>query len=266
MTVTTYRKAGFAAALGAALAALTIAAPLASASLTSPPPKPGDTQMHWYHWHPSTRALQARAVQFGSSAVLGLESMQDLSSLRASYGFRHVQTIPALRAAEVSVDRAQLHELLANAPTDPRLRYVSPVGPRRQTLAMPNDPLLHTLDGSTGLPYEWQFAAAHVDRALDLSRGSRSIVVGTIDTGAADVPDLAGKVDGRWGFAQDGSPIPESRPGGNDEVGHGTAVASLIAANVDDGFGMAASAARRTLSPSTPAGSRGSPIRRRRSR
>ena len=62
-------------------------------------------------------------------------------------------------------------------------------------------------------------------------------MVGTIDTGVADVPDLAGKVDARWTVAQDGTLTRD--PGGNDVVGHGTAVASLIAANVDDGFGMA---------------------------
>jgi subtilisin family serine protease len=159
--------------------------------------------------------------------------MGDLRSLRARYRFKVVHVIPELHAAVVRVDRS----LMANASGDPRIRYVTPLGPRRRLTAMPNDPLLSLVDATTGLPYEWQFAPSHVDHALDLSPGSPTIVVGTIDTGAADVPDLAGKVDARWTVAQDGTLTRDS--GGNDVVGHGTAVASLIAANDDDGFGMA---------------------------
>jgi subtilisin family serine protease len=104
-------------------------------------------------------------------------------------------------------------------------------------LATPNDPMLSTIDPSTGLPYEWQFAAANVGPALELSPGSPSIRVGVIDTGAANVPDLAGKVDDRWTVSQTGK-LTHDR-GGNDSAGHGTATSSLIAANVGDGFGMA---------------------------
>jgi hypothetical protein len=39
--------------------------------------------MHWYHWHPSTRSRQARAEQVGSMAMLGLESMDDLSLIES---------------------------------------------------------------------------------------------------------------------------------------------------------------------------------------
>jgi serine protease len=84
------------------------------------------------------------------------------------------------------------------------------------------------------LPAEWQFDAADVAPALSLSPGSPSVVVGTIDSGAADVPDLAGKVDSRWTVSAKGRVSREAHA--TDYVGHGTAVASLIAAN---GFGMA---------------------------
>ena len=133
--------------------------------------------------------------------------------------------------------RPAVHVSPVAASWDRRVRYLAPLGSTRRLAAMPNDPLLSTIDSTTGLPYEWQFARSHVDRALELSAGSPTIVVGTIDTGVADVPDLAGKVDARWTVAQDGTLTRDA--GGNDVVGHGTAVASLIAANVDDGFGMA---------------------------
>jgi subtilisin family serine protease len=206
--------------------------------LISPPPKLGGRAMHWFHWHASARTPQSRTEDFGSVAVLGLESMHDLESLRDAYGFDRVQAFPALRAAEVSVDAAQLHALLAKAPTDPRIRYVAPVGASRRVLDMPNDPLLRSVDPNTNRPYEWQFSASGVDRALNLSRDSPTIVVGTIDSGAADIPDLEGKIDGRWFFTA-GAASADPPEGEFDATGHGTAVASLIAANVDDGFGMA---------------------------
>jgi subtilisin family serine protease len=236
MTTISHSKARFGAALIVAIAALAIAAPLAGASLNSPPRSSG-RQMHWYRWHPSTRALQARGAKFGSTAVLGLESMSDLASLRDNYDFERVRAMPALHAAQVSIDRAQLLALLAQAPNDPRLRYVSPVGPKRRAMSMPNDPFLSMIDGRANLLSEWQFAASHVDRALDLSHGNPGIVVGVIDTGVSDIPDLAGKVDSLWTVT--GNEITQAPPEGNDDYGHGTAVASLIAANVDDAFGMA---------------------------
>ena len=185
-------------ALGLAFAAF--AAPAAAmpnetsspAQPISPPPKVGEP-MHWFHSPLSARRLQSRAAAFGSVAMLGLESMRDLASLRDEYGFDRVHAIPELHAAEVSVDSTQLRSLLAHAPGDRRLRYVSPVGPSRSTLGPPNDPLLWTPDPVLGIPYEWQFGVAGLDRALELSPGSPAIVVGTIDSGVARVPDLAAR-------------------------------------------------------------------------
>jgi serine protease len=203
--------------------------------LISPPPRLKGRTVHWFHWHPS-RELQGRAGQFGSAAVVGLESMHDLAALREQYGFERVLAIPGLDAAEVSVTPAELQALLTNAPSDRRVRYVAPLGPTRKLLRLRNDPLLRTVNTFTNAPYEWQFAATHVDRALNLSQGSPTILACTIDTGVADIPDLAGKIDGRWYFAGQRA---ASGSDGTDVQGHGTAVASLIAANNDDGFGMA---------------------------
>lgn len=237
MAATTHGTSRFAAAVVAAFAVLALAAPRAAASPTSPPPRLQDRHMQWFRWHPSGRVLEASTAGFGSTAVIGLQSMHDLASFREAYGFTHVRAITSLHAAEVSVDDAQLQTLLAAGPSDPRVRYVSPLGPTRRALGMPNDPLLHSLDDRTSLAEEWQFAASHVDRALDFTTGDPGIVVGTIDTGAANVPDLAGKLDSLWSVT--GTTVSQSPQAGNDDYGHGTAVASLIAANVNDGFGMA---------------------------
>src|SRR5438093_2575301 len=210
--------------------------PLATPSLISAPPTIHQ-RMRWFRWHPTARSLQAR--HFGSTVVVGLDSMRNLASLRRRYGFERVQAIPALRAAEVTVDAAEQQKLLADATTDQRIRYVSPVGPSRHVASVPNDPLVRTLDAWTNLPFEWQFDVSHVGRAFDFSRGNPGIVVGIIDTGTDDVPDLHGKIDALWTVDPDGTLTPVPVAQGNDDFGHGTAVASVIAATVDDGFGMA---------------------------
>ncbi|MGZ8693945.1 MAG: S8 family peptidase [Gaiellaceae bacterium] len=222
-------------AVAGVVAALFLA-PAAPAATVAPAASPQHVApMHWFDWHGAAR-VQGR---FGSTAVIGLTSNAALRTLRERYAFERVHALPQLRAVEVRVTRAQLRTLLRSAPTDPLIRYVSPLGASRRPLAMPNDPLVSMIDPATMLPFEWQFEAAHVDRALDFTAGSASVLVGTIDTGVADIPDLAGKIDSRWNISTDGPLTPIQVTGGNDVQGHGTAVASLIAANVGDGFGMA---------------------------
>ncbi len=241
MTRTTHR---FVRAVSTVLAALLLSAPFAPAAAaafdTAPvtlTPPTLQRQFHWYHWHPSARVLQGRAGEFadlstfGSTAVIGLESNRDLQALRDDYGFDRVKAIPELHAAQVSVDPAHLDGLLSAAPNDARIRYVSPLGKPRHLLHVRNDPLLQKINPELKLPFEWQFAASRVDLAMNLTHGSSTILVGQVDTGVADVPDLRGKVDGRY--------YADGLTNGYDVIGHGTAVASLMVANVDDGFGMA---------------------------
>src|SRR3954464_14190792 len=168
-------------------------------------------QMHWYHWHPGA----VRQQHFGGRAVVGLRSMSDLPAVRKDYGLRQVRAIPPLKAAEIRFDRG----LVTRASHDARIRYISPVGPTRHTLAMAHDPLLTTVDPATALPYEWEFGAAHVDQALQYTHGSSSILVGTIDTGLADVPDLAGKIAGRWDISLDGTLTAVPAEGDDDDAG-----------------------------------------------
>src|SRR5262245_63441783 len=109
------------AAFFAALAALALAAPAGGATDRepgiSPPPRVDGYQMHWFRWQPSTRTLQS-VGQFGSTAVVGLESMRDLAALRAAYGLDRVHAIPELHAAEVSVDPMELRALLERGVDD----------------------------------------------------------------------------------------------------------------------------------------------------
>src|SRR3954451_6136095 len=171
-------------------------------------------------------ALATSSGAFGGVAVLGVAHNDDLPALRAAYGFSVLRAIPSLRAAEIRVGST-------SPARDSRVRYLSRVTTAHHTLSVFTDPLLVQIDPTTERPYEWQFAAANVGPALEISAGSASVVVGTIDSGAADIPDLAGKVDSRWTVSAKGKVTLAK--GAIDDIGHGTAVASLIAAN---GFGM----------------------------
>src|SRR5262249_48150227 len=80
--------------------------------------------------------------------------------------------------------------------------------------------------------YEWAFHLVGADAALTLSKGDPSILVGIVDSGVSNVPDLHGKVaetfwDTRTNVSAD------------DVVGHGTFVSSVIGAANDDGIGLA---------------------------
>jgi len=217
------------------------ASPAAAAAHAGPREATGAAaaKTQWLRSRPADAGRARGAAGSDSTAVIGLRSMSDLRALRTRFRFERVRPIPALRAVEVSVDRAVLRRLLAVAPGERRIRYVSPDRAKRRVLELPDDPLLQTIDPLTAWPYEWQFAAARVDRALEFTPGDARVVVGIIDTGVTAVPDLAGKIDGLWSVAPNGRVTADSLADGNDDIGHGTAVASLIAANVDDGFGMA---------------------------
>jgi subtilisin family serine protease len=185
--------------------------------------------MRWARWTPSPRMLQSRS-QFGSRAVIGVTSAGVLAAVEADYGITASVPLPALRAAEISVDDASLKELLTKGAHDPRIRYVEPINSLAYDHAR-NDPYLTTLNPAINAPWEWQFGASHVDLALNLEQGSPSVIVGVVDSGVADVPDLKGKVPEGWYFTSEGIDAV-------DIEGHGTAVSSLIAANNDDGVGM----------------------------
>jgi subtilisin family serine protease len=120
------------------------------------------------------------------------------------------------------------------------VQQVSP-NPLRLTQNVPGDP---------EFPKQWGLAEIHCDTAWNLQTGDPSVVVAVLDTGVdPQHPDLAPALlpgknfvnlnddsapDGwRWeGTLQPG-------PGAADEVGHGTHVAGIIAAQIGNGLGIA---------------------------
>ena len=119
---------------------------------------------------------------------------------------------------------------------DPAVSAVEPDSTGRVGFA-PNDSLYLT-DPTNGLG-QWGIRKAHVDQAWDLIRGSGAVIVAVIDTGIdTNHPDLAGVA--LPGTTIVTSPDPTCAPGSTiDDNGHGTHVAGLIAANGNNGIGIA---------------------------
>lgn len=190
------------------------------------PPTPLRTPMHWTRQAPGSTPTASYA---NGRAVIGVAAGVDGPSLARSLGLRVVTSLPELRLVEVAASPTTLSAVAQRA--DPRIRYVEPL-----TMAEPahtrDDPLTYEIDPATGVPYEWQFHAIGADQALNLTRGDPSILVGVVDSGIADVPDLSGKVaETFWD--------PSLHSSAADTIGHGTFVSSIIAARNDDGFGLA---------------------------
>jgi subtilisin family serine protease len=65
-----------------------------------------------------------------------------------------------------------------------------------------------------------------------LGDGSPAITVDVLDSGVNEIADLSGRVDAGRNFVNSGHPV-------HDVVGHGTMIASIIAAEVNNGIGVA---------------------------
>jgi subtilisin family serine protease len=192
----------------------------------SPPPRPAGAPMQWARLPPAPRPPAAFA---GGRASVGLVRGVDGRALARSLGLELVTSLPALRAVELAGPPSVLARLAARP--DPRIRYVEPVRPARHAHVR-NDPFTWVRDPGTGVPHQWAFRRVGLDRALNLTKGDRRILVGVVDSGIAAVPDLRGKLAALlWD--------PDVNKSGADTIGHGTFVSSIIASRNDDGFGLA---------------------------
>ena len=186
----------------------------------SPPPDP-HLAMRWAHEDGTRRLASAFS---GGRAVVGLGARVDAYAFARAHGVRLVRVIDGLRAIEVAGPPSALASLRG-------VRYVEPVMPLAPAHAR-DDPLTYENDPLTHVPFEWAFHALGVDQALNVTKGDSRIVVGVVDSGISPVADLAGKIAGGL-FDTSRSTDAE------DTSGHGTLVSSIVAANNDDGFGLA---------------------------
>lgn len=131
----------------------------------------------------------------------------------------------------VSGDRTRLRALRRS----PLAKLTERIEPnyRYHTLAIPNDP---------DYPKQWNLRSINLEPAWERTKGA-GVTVAVIDTGIAQVPDLAKTeiVEG-YDFVND-------RPDATDDNGHGTHVAGTIAQSTNNDYGVAGIAYQAKLMP-----------------
>jgi subtilisin family serine protease len=151
--------------------------------------------------------------------VLGYRSPQALRTLLARTGLKVERNLPALHAVVVAD---------STVGTRPVARFVS-------SQPQSTEPAVRDMYWA-GVPYEWEYTAAHVDGVPDsVLRAAAQIKIAVVDTGC-DVrqPDIAAKSPEVYSVIH-----PQAREDVRDYYGHGTFVASLAAGSVTNGEGIA---------------------------
>ncbi len=81
--------------------------------------------------------------------------------------------------------------------------------------------------------YQWNLPSIEAEKGWSISKGSEGVIVAVLDTGVqSDHPDLQNKI-------LEGMNIVDENAAPDDDVGHGTHVAGIIGATVNNGEGVA---------------------------
>ena len=190
--------AGASARFGTLVTARLMPQRLGHRSAISPPPRLV-RPMRWAG--PFTRAgtfsTSASTYRGGHAVIgvaLGLKPLAFASRLR---GVSLIGIDRALHSVEIAGPPSVLSAIARRFGKSSSTRYVEPVV-QQQLAHQRNDPATYTIDPQTGQPYEWQFHAMRVDQALNLSLGDPNMLVGIVDSGYSNVPDLSGKIAKAW--------------------------------------------------------------------
>ncbi len=150
-------------------------------------------------------------------------------------GIEVVRVDPVLEFVLVRAEsRDRLVQSLCGMPaSDVAIRYVEPDCVMRAT-RLPDDPMF--------LQYQWDKWVMYADKAWDILSGATGIKVAVVDNGVDySHPDLAAAfVPGNLGYdfvANDDDPRPDQP--NLPEAFHGTHVAGIIAAGIDNRIGVA---------------------------
>lgn len=82
--------------------------------------------------------------------------------------------------------------------------------------------------------YQWNLPIIETEKGWGIGRGNQNVIVGVVDTGVdLNHPDLKGHLLEGTNVVSEGNSAP------NDDVGHGTHVAGVISALVNNGEGVA---------------------------
>jgi Subtilase family len=172
--------------------------------------------------------------------MAGRGSQVSAASVRSLAHGDRVTTAPANRVV-IEVPEGQVPSLLTHLRSDPQVSSAS-VAQAVHATATPNDPCYVTgcvaSDdfGDTGVWNQAYLNAIGAPQAWAVTHGN-GVRVAVLDSGVyAAHPDLQGKIVGEHNICIDDDPLCG---GSGDGLGHGTHVTGILAADTDNGIGVA---------------------------
>lgn len=180
----------------------------------------------------------ARGRHLIDELLIQLVSWHEFPQLRTeleSSGYRILGAIPRQSVLRVGLPQGLDSSIEAAIVSQlPGVKWTGPhaVGSGAE---VPNDPKfnLQWQHENNGMPFGQTNADLDSPGAWDIQRGSADIVVAVIDSGIDALhPEFSGRLLPGYDYVQE-----DADP--QDELGHGTAVTGLLAANWNDGFGVA---------------------------
>jgi len=178
-------------------------------------------------------------VKFASSVRQELQR-----SILSVYRTKTIKYISALEIHQLRVpEGVPVEEMVERLKRNPLVKYAEPNRPFKLT-ATPNDPLFYlqyalsnsgqAIGNVPGSPQGKASADIKAPSGWEETKGRNDVIIGVIDTGLDfDHPDLQNK------FVSKGRDFANGDDDATDDHGHGTFVASLIAAETDNGVGIA---------------------------
>lgn len=156
---------------------------------------------------------------------------QQLEQIKQKINAQHIQRIGdtyVFRSKDMDADK-MVHYFQKSWKTEyvePHYLYLTnETADEGADIIKPNDALYSR--------YQWNLPSIETEKGWGLSKGNEKVIVAILDTGVqSDHPDLKGKL-------MDGTNIVDSNAAPNDDVGHGTHVAGIIGATVNNGEGVA---------------------------
>jgi type VII secretion-associated serine protease mycosin len=225
-------------AVAASLATVVVAAGLAGAATIAGPASAAPARPAVVAGSPPRidRSLTARIPKVDDDHVLVrlATTPRDLNARFARAGAQVKRTVPGTKWIELATGRGRARAVAARLKRDRTFARVE-LSYIRHAATVPNDPLWN----GTQSKY---LGPLRMDRAWDKSKGA-GVTVAVVDSGVDFAhPDLAGRfVTGR-NMLNPGSP-PQ------DDLGHGTAVSGVLAANMNNRRGIAGIAPQAKIMP-----------------
>ena len=144
------------------------------------------------------------------------------------------QAMASLRAQTLEVSKARSARVIAALRNDPNVAYVEVDHVRKASAVTPDDPMY-----TNG--YQRELDQVNLPAAWETTTGG-TVKIAVLDTGVTKTGDLAGAVTSGWNLVGNNNNT-------TDDGGHGTRVASIIAARGNNDVGMAGACWTCTILP-----------------